>query len=224
MRHATRFFAIVGLLAGAFLLSLSSDSACSADSLIANGDFLKWRNGVPDGWKVEVGAMNGGDSPSSEVKPIKGPALMLRGDAATLAWHSVSQEFPARPGESYSLEFESRVKDVKREGRQHNNCYVGIMSLDATGKPIAPKIDDLSADADWTKHRITVAVPPNAASTKVVVFLSKTGILGVRNMSVIKAEPSDLPTSLLVNSDFAAWTDGLPNGWTVEIGAKNGAD
>ncbi len=122
MRHATRFVAIVGLCAAVHLPFLSSDTACGADSLITNGDFLKWTNGLPDGWKVEVGAMNGGDSPTSEVKPIKGPSLMLRGDASTLAWHSVSQEFAARSGESYSLEFESRVKGVKREGRQHNNC------------------------------------------------------------------------------------------------------
>jgi hypothetical protein len=207
---------------------LSSNTVSGADSLITNGEFLNWADGLPAGWKVEIGAMNGGDSPTSEVKPIKGPALMLRGDASTLAWHSVSQEFQGQPGETYALEFESRVKDIKREGRQYNNCYVGIMSVDAAGKPIASEIDDLSGDTDWKRHRITTTVPANAVSTKVVIFLSKTGILGVRNVSVTKAQTPDAasgrPKGLLVNSDFSEWVNGLPSDWTVEIGAKNGAD
>ena len=126
----------------------------------------------------------------------KGPALMLRGDVSTMAWHSISQEFPARTGESYALAFESRAKDVKREGRQYNNCYVAIMSMNKAGKPIATEINRVS-EADWTKHRVIMTVPPGAASTKVVIFLSKTGVLGVKNVSVTKAKPSDLPKSLL---------------------------
>ena len=178
MNHAMRSLTLVAFLATAHVLILCVDSARGADSLITNGDFQKWTEGLPDGWKVEIGAMNGAESPKSDVKPIKGPALMLRGDASTMAWHSVSQKFPARSGESYALEFESRGKGIKREGRQHNNCYVGLMSLDEGGKPIAPKIEDLTGDADWTKHRITVAVPANAASTQVVICLSKTGVVG----------------------------------------------
>ncbi|MAD80412.1 MAG: hypothetical protein CMJ50_06160, partial [Planctomycetaceae bacterium] len=196
MRHTTELCAIIGLSVAIHPLFLSSVSAYGADSLISNGDFLQWTDGLPDGWKVEIGAMNGGDSPKSEVKPIKGPALMLRGDASTLAWHSVSQEFAARPGESYTLEFESRAKSVKQEGRQHNNCYVGIMSLDMAGKPILPNVDDLSNDADWKKHRITATVPPNAASTKVVVFLSASSEESVGEVRLRKC------SEVVIESDF----------------------
>ena len=126
--------------------------------------------------------MNGAESPKSEIKPIEGPALMLRGDASIMARHSVSQKFPARSGESYSLEFESRVKGIKREGRQHNNCYVGVMIFDANGQRVLTSIKDLSRNSDWKRHRIDFKVPPSADKTEVIIFLSKTGTLTVENL------------------------------------------
>jgi hypothetical protein len=241
------------MLAAVPLGLLLAAGAFGAEPLITNGDFEKWTGGVPEGWEVEIGAKNGGDRPKSEVKRIKGPALMLRGDASTMAWHVVGQEIPARPGRSYCLAFASRTKDVQREGRQYDNCYVGVMSFDEAGRRVAEKADDVTADStDWTSHRVVFTVPPNAASTKVMIFLSKTGILGVKNVSVTEvggpsasgAKPAggtevekpsaaegeapaadrDEPEGLLPNGDFRDWTDGRPDGWKVDIGANNGAD
>lgn len=218
MRSTSRLRLTVMMFVAVPLLFLSGASARGAESLITNGDFLKWSDGIPDGWKVDIGAKNGAESPKSEVKPIKGPALMLRGDASTMAWHSVSQKLAVDPGGGYRLEFESRTRDVRREGRQFDNCYVGIMFQDSTGKSMPPKSDDVSADADWTKHRIDFVVPQNAETTEVLVFLSKTGILGVKNVAVTKIDRA----ALLVNGDFSSWTDGRPDGWTLDIGAMNG--
>jgi len=225
------------MLAAIYLVFLSGAIAFGAESIVSNGDFQKWTDGVPDGWELEIGAKNGGEEPKSEVKRIKGPALMLRGDASTMAWHSVSQELPVRPGGIYSLQFESRTRDIRREGRQYNNCYVGIMSLDSAGKPVERKFEDAAADtAGWTKHRVVFTVPQSAESTKVMVFLSKSGILGVKNVAVTAADgvvaSSVKPTTvapagsggLLANGDFSAWTDGQPDGWKVDIGAMNGAE
>jgi hypothetical protein len=241
------------VLVAVHLVVLFGATGLGAESLITNGNFKKWTDGVPDGWEVEIGATNGAEQPKSEVKRIKGPALMLRGDASTMAWHVVGQKMPARTSGAYCLEFESRTKDIKREGRQFNNCYVGVMSFDDAGKRVAEKVEDVSADnAHWTKHRIVFAVPQNAESTKVMIFLSKTGILGVKNVTVTEvqapstsgAKPMAVteveeppapaveptvaaeaePADLLANGNFRDWTDGRPDGWKVDIGATNGAN
>jgi len=200
MKHRSRAPIAAAMLAAVHFVLASGARGLGAESLVANGSFEEWTDGHPDGWKVDVGAMNGAEQPKSEVKPIKGPALMLRGDASTMAWHAVSQEIPARPGASYRLTFESRTRDVQREGRQYDNCYVGIVSVDKAGRLVGRKHDDVSADTkDWTKHRIVFAVPENAESTKVLIFLSKTGILGVRNVGLREATPID-PFAALVDS------------------------
>ena len=201
--------------------------ASGADTLIVNGDFQKWTGDTLDGWEVEVGATNGAGEPKSEVKLIKGPALMLRGDAATMAWHSVSQKIAARPGASYRLDFETRTKGVRKQGRQFDNCYVGVLFLDRNGKPVGRETKDVSADtADWTKHQVDFLVPQNATSTNVIIFLSKSGTLGVRNVSAVAigrtAEPvakADDGPAIVANGDFANWTDGVPDDWKIDVGA-----
>jgi len=253
MRYRSRVPIAAAMLAAVLFMLLSGTTGLGAESLIANGSFEKWTDGLPDGWKVDVGAMNGADAPKSEVKPIKGPALMLRGDASTMAWHSVSQEIPARAGASYCLEFESQTRDVQQEGRQFDNCYVGIVSFDQAGKLVGRKYDDVSADSKgWAKHRIVFVVPEDAESTKVMIFLSKSGILGVKSVVVTATEAplamegdaaaaqeaegqaasgrepatatEPAPPGLLANGDFRDWTDGRPDGWKVDVGATNGAN
>jgi len=224
MRQTSRVSVTAAALTAVHLAFLSGAIAFGAESIVTNGDFQKWTDGVPDGWKVEIGATNGAEQPKSEVKPIKGPALMLRGDASTMAWNSLNQAIAVEPGASYSLEFESRTRDIRREGNQYNNCYVGVISLDDAEKPVQPKVEDVTADsADWTKHRVVFTVPQEAKSTKVVIFLSKSGILGVKNVAVAAAEPAKA-SGLLVNGDFSSWKNGRPDGWKISIGARNGAD
>lgn len=247
MRNTSRVPVTAAVLAAVHLVFLSGAIAFGAESIVTNGDFQKWTDGVLDGWKLEIGSTNGAEAPKSVVKLIKGPALMLRGDASTMAWHTVSQRLPVRPGGSYRLEFESRTRDIKREGRQFDNCYVGFWSVDGRGKPVQQKVDDVAGDnTDWKQHQIDFTVPQAAASTSVMIFLSKSGILGVKNVTVTPTgdapppevkpttdkpatdepatdEPAKTP-SLLTNGDFKAWTKGRPDGWKVDVGANNGAD
>lgn len=236
MRHAL-WLRVAVVMPVAIHVLLSAACAAKAPSLVANGDFKNWTDGLPDGWEVTIGARNGGDEPKSKVALIKGPALMLRGDANTMAWHSVSQVFPVRTGENYYLNFETRTKDIKREAGQFNNCYVGVLSFDGAEKVVARKFDDVSANTTgWTKHRIEFRVPQDAASTKVVIFLSKSGVLAVKNISVTAAaETSGSPTesatpikadpeALVTNGNFKDWSGGRPDGWTIGIGARNGGN
>ncbi|MFV1968442.1 MAG: hypothetical protein ACC628_23705, partial [Pirellulaceae bacterium] len=111
-----------------------------------------------------------------------GPGLSLRGTAATMAWHSVSQSVPLDQGSGYRLEFQARSENVRRQGRQYDNCYVGVMIFDANGERVGMSNKDLSRNTGWRRHRIDFKVPAGAAKTEVIVFLSKTGTLTVKNL------------------------------------------
>ena len=209
---------------------LFGPSSLWAESLVANGDFQAWTGGAPDDWHLEIGAKNGANEPASEVKMIPGPALMLRGGATTMAWHSVSQPIAARVGQSYRLTFESRTKDIQREGGQYNNCFVGVLMFDQARNVVAQEVQDVSADAgDWIKHQVEFIVPDGVASAKVTIFLSKSGILAVRQVAVTTLETAlagrgQKKGPRVANGDFSQWVDGLPKDWTVGIGANHGAD
>ena len=175
-------------IVGATSLILFTAACCPAqESLLSNGDFAHWQDGAPQGWTVEVGARNGAESPVSEVKPMVGPALMMRGDQATMAWRSVSQDVAVTAGDRYRLVFEARSKDVRRQGRQYDNCYLGVMSFDARGKRVDMEIEDLSAARTWREFELKFAPPANSAKTDVLIFLSKSGTLNLRNLRLEEA-------------------------------------
>ena len=209
------------------MIALVSTSAMAQGSIVVNGDFAEWKGNTPNGWEVEVGARNGADQPLSDVRKIAGPALMLRGNASTMAWNSVSQEVNLDPGATYQLEFDARCKDVRREGTQHDNCYVGLMSFDRLEKLAGHAIEDVSTSTgDWKHFSVDYTVPTNAQKTSVMIFLSKSGILGVKGVKITSgaigaAREKD---NLLSNASFKDWKGDLPESWLVEIGAKNGAD
>jgi hypothetical protein len=136
MKNATRSLAFVVLLAVAHLLFVGSDDACGADSLITNGGLLEWSDGLPDGWKVEIGARNGADSPKSEVEP--------------------------------------RSDDLRR---QRPTCRRGDQRL--------------SRNSNWRRQRIDFKVPPKADKTEVIIFLSKTGTLTVKNLLLSETSGRD---------------------------------
>jgi len=157
------------------------------ESLLANGDFSNWPDGRPNNWTVEIGAKNGADEPKSEVIRVDDSGLSLRGTGSTTAWHSVSQSLSLGEGKADHLEFQSRSNHVRRQGRQHDNCDVGVMIFDANGKRVGTSIKDLSRNSDWRRHRIDFEVPPGADKTEVIIFLSKTGELSVKNLLLSEA-------------------------------------
>ena len=214
----------------ASLLVIIASPPLSAKNLIVNGDFKEWADGVPKGWSVEVGARNGGSEPESEVAPLPGKGLMLRGNQSTLAWRLVQQELDVVPGDRLTLTFEARTKGVRREARQFNNCYVGLLSFDANKKLIDQAIESIPDETgQWETFTVDYRVPSNAASTVVGVFLSKSGLFGVQSVSVLKSakgtnEKENEEDDLLKNGALQDWTRGHPRDWKVEIAAKNGAD
>ena len=116
--------------------------------------------------------------------------MSLRGQASTLAWYSLSQELALQKGKTYTVAFEARSGDIRRQGRQFDNCYVALMSFDANGKRAGMAVRDLSNVPKWRKQRVDFRVPANAVKTELLVFLSKSGTLMVKNISMQEATPN----------------------------------
>lgn len=164
-------------------------AARAGESLIKNGSFAEWNGATPVGWRLDVGARTNGASEST-VRKIAGPALLLEGDGKTGVWRSVSQEFSARPNAYYRIQFEARAKDLVREANQFDNCYVGLMINDSGGQKLGLLYRNVF-EADWAKGLIVARMPPETATATVLIFLSKTGLLGVKNVRVEQLQPDD---------------------------------
>ncbi len=166
-----------------------SEAEGAAASLVTNGEFSAWTDGLPDHWIAVIGASNGANDPKSEIVRLEDAGLALRGQAATRAWHSLSQTLELEKGKTYTLAFEAQAEGIRRQGQQFDNCYVGLMSFDANGNRVDMAMEDLSRVARWKKLRIDFTVPANAVTTKVLIFLSKSGTLMVRGVDVKEATP-----------------------------------
>jgi len=250
MRSASRMTAKLGTWSGfRVVCEIEADPQPAAvveaepTELLVNGDFRDWTDGVPNGWKTEIGAWRERDGPRSEIIQLEDPGLALRGDAATLIWRAVSQEVPLRKGRAYRLEFEARSEDIRLEGKQFDNCYVGFLSYDADGDLLDPRGERLSNVTQWEARSVDFTVPANAVMSKVMIFLSQTGTLKVRNLTLreiappaVRPDPKpqpDAPTtsippgwiSLFDGKSLSGWRPvGSPGAWSVENGAIVGRD
>ncbi len=161
-----------------------------AENLLVNGAFEDWTNGVPDSWTLDIGAKSGADTPLSTVKPLGAAGVVLSGNARTMAWRSLSQEVPVQVGKTYTVEFEASAVQIRRQGRQYDNCYVGVMCLDGDGKRLDIATQDLSNARAWRSQQMSFTPPPQTAQAKVLIFLSKSGQLKIRDLYVREATPS----------------------------------
>jgi hypothetical protein len=62
------------------------------------------------------------------------------------------------------------------------------LSFDTKGDRVDGRKVDLSDATEWHDYTIDFTVPANAESSKVGIFLSKTGMLTVKNVSLWKLD------------------------------------
>ncbi len=150
------------------------------EDLIKNGDFSAWKESTPAGWTSIIGASNGyAKIESSFAKIPKG--VKLTGNRKTTHWRVLQQEFDVRPDFAYKLSFDGKAVGIKREKGQYDNCYVGyqVKSDSGTDYPIKPSV--VSA-RQWKRSELNITTPHDAKSLRVMIFLSKTGELHVRDI------------------------------------------
>lgn len=174
-----------------FLVAVVSINRLMAqDPELTNGTFEKWKDGAPVGWTVEVGATNGRNEPKSAVEKGEGPSLQLSGTQRTLAWHLVAQTVNIESEKTYRLNYTAKATDIKREGRQFDNCYVGVFQLDQGGNIVARSVANQTAK-EFEKQQLVFRTAQNATQAKVMIFLSKTGRLSVKGISMEVLDPKE---------------------------------
>ncbi len=167
---------------------------------LVNGSFEAWNDAGPVGWTLEIGANHGANSPLSIVRQGDGPSLELSGDRSTRAWQMAGQSVPVTPGDTFRLAGQARTTDLRREGRQFDNCYVGVFQKDRRGKIVARNIWPINA-AEYADVDGIVRIQPNVSVAQVVVFLSKSGTLNVRNVTLQRLDPADSFDILVADMD-----------------------
>jgi hypothetical protein len=172
------------------VLSMPGWLATAADKLdLKNADFKQWENGIPPGWTIDTGARSGTDAPS-QIKPLDAGGVELSGDAKTGQWRSLAQRIKVPGVSAARLRFEARTAGLKREARHFDNCYVGLAAYDAGGKRLSLQFRDLF-ETDWEPGQIAAKLPETAAEVEVLLFLSKTGSLRVRKLSLERLDATD---------------------------------
>ena len=161
------------------------------EQLLENGDLSRWQDGAPVGWSVVVGATEDPQRPVSELLRIADgpdgrPALRLRGEARTGVWQVVMQEgIPVAPGDVLCLGGWLRTRDVARDGHRFANCQLGLQCLDAKGDLLFYQMPLAGTGTrPWTAGRLAVTMPPQAATVRVLAFLSMSGAADFAGLSL----------------------------------------
>ncbi len=170
---------------------MSCTAAVDAQQIkIENGDFSQWKEGQPIGWNLDIGANNGGNEPLSVVEQGADSSLQLSGDINTRAWQSVAQSFPVKGGKSYRVRFSAKVSDLQTEGTQYTNCFVGVLQKHERGQVLTRSIRYQNSP-EYVEQTIVFRTHNFAASVELSIFLSNTGTLNVKDISIEQLKPAD---------------------------------
>jgi len=183
-------------IAAVFILTFLGTLLCPAmptqaqQLALKNGDFSQWTDGQPAHWDVTIGANNGGNQTLSIVKQGADSSLQLSGDSKTQAWQSVSQTIPVKGGKSYRVRFSAKVSDIQTEGTQFSNCHFGVLQMHERGQVLRRKIQNQNSP-DYLENSIVFRTHNFAASVQLVVFLSNTGTLNVKDVTIEELKRKD---------------------------------
>ncbi|MDF1661717.1 MAG: S41 family peptidase [Planctomycetota bacterium] len=153
-----------------------------AEETLQNPRFRDWTEGCPKSWQTTLGAASG-VGPESKLVKNKDRGVALTGDAKTKRWTLLKQSMPARPGKMARLQFHSRVLGLKREQGQRYNCYAALFFLNEKKQLVSVSRKDIQ-DKHWRSFTITAKTPEKATTIEAVLFLSMTGRLEWRGVTM----------------------------------------
>jgi carboxyl-terminal processing protease len=173
--------------------------AIAGDNLLENADFAAWKDGVPEGWTMEQGAGMPSGKESSVAKGLDG-GVMLSGDASTQVWRVLGQKVTLDRGARYRLTFEARATGLKLEGTQFDNARAWMDMQGGDGKRTSSggytaQSLDWAPSFEWTE--LEMIVMPGSTTAHVRFFLSKTGSIEIRKVSLHRITAPDSTAILL---------------------------
>ena len=138
---------------------------------------------------LECGATNSGKGGLGKVfldsrSPFEGKAcLCLSGNADTTVWRCVKLPLAVKAGK-VSISWAVRGKDIRQEGAQFDNAFVGLILTDREGRRRF-QVRSYSGSFDWTRDSLDLELDPRStASAEFCVFLSESGELGLDDLRI----------------------------------------
>ena len=167
-------------------------STFSQDSqnLVKDGEFTRWKNKSPIEWKVEIGATTGVSGHESQVAKGQGPSLQFVGVKENQSWKYVSQRIAVKPETAYYFTFSGKVTEIKREAKQFQNCHANFAFFNQAEKKTAQNFLRISTD-DYAKQSMSFRTTADTKFIELGFFLSMTGKLNIKNVSLIEVDSSN---------------------------------
>lgn len=164
------------------LLVFSPLLGVHGEELLQNPRFQDWKDNCPKSWQTMLGAATG-FGPQSKLVKNEGRGVALTGDVKTKRWTLLKQGKTAQAGKVARLQFQSRVLALKRDKGQRFNCYVALFFLNEKKKLVGVSRKDIR-DSHWRSFTITAKTPETATTIEAVLFLSMSGRLEWRDVSM----------------------------------------
>lgn len=138
---------------------------------------------------LENGATNSGKGGLGRVfldsrSPFEGSScLSLSGNADTTVWRCVKLPLAVKAGR-VSVSWAVRGSDIRQEGAQFENAFVGLILTDREGKRRF-QVRSYSGSFDWTRDSLVLELDPRSlAGAELCIFLSESGELSVDDLRI----------------------------------------
>lgn len=145
-------------------------------------------------FSLELGASNNGKGGLGRIfldarAPYEGAAsLGLSGSADTTMWRIVTLPLAIEKGK-LSLSWAVRGTDLRREGEQYDNAYVGVIVTDKAGKK-SFRVKPYRGSFGWLRDGLEIELDPAAmARADFCIFLSISGELSVDDIRIERKRP-----------------------------------
>ncbi len=171
------------------------------DPGITNGSFHDWNQGAPTGWSITVGATNSSGSQPSQLGPGKDGGISLWGSEKTGTWSAVSQDINLPPDQFARIAYRFRTSGLKQEGNQFPNHFISVRTFDSSGHMIGADYRTLSSKT-WSSGELITSRTGNASRIELILFLSITGQLDVKEIEIQNLRREDSFDVLARNMDL----------------------
>ena len=147
-------------------------------------DFDEFDNGLPRYMRSTIGASCGFDerysliSQDCEIRTGGRGSLRMEGDIDTNLWYALILDVPLE-ADTLTVEYSVRGEDIRQEGNQFDNCYVGFTYSDSNGDRQFNR-NTYAGSFDWMRDSLQLYMEElDALDFQFIIFLSKSGTFWV---------------------------------------------
>ncbi|MCK9224058.1 MAG: hypothetical protein M0Q02_03165, partial [Candidatus Muirbacterium halophilum] len=113
--------------------------------------------------------------------------LELIGNIETGIWKSLNRKIP-HGTQKLTMNYEVSGKNLRKEGEQFENCYIGFIYYTKNGKKKF-KVNSYYDTFDWKKDSLELSDPDGVYNATLTIFSSISGSFFVDNI-VFNSNPS----------------------------------